>query len=523
MPFTLPSKDPHTLSKGFYKTDAFSRKRLYKVTKEINSYKKSFFVNTLYEAYAIKKTITEEDVNPRYIANLLSINPSKDISPYKDIEYLPSSSYISLNNHNVEKIFCYEPFENGKNINNENELIHYFKEEFILNLERIVQHNNKPIACEHSSGLDSNLIISSLIKELGTIPNSIFTWSNISSGEESLIKKFCSEYEIPESNNYHLSAPSNFKEYIHHQKEIIKKFGAPTIGNFDLRCMSDLSSAGCKLFFSGLGGDQALTNLGGNISIDLLHNFNLKQYIVWNGGLRKSLKGLVINLIGLLSLRFANTLIPSIREQKYRFENFNNLLKNNLTEYSYKLFGKFLKEDKYINNSFLSQRQWIINNVLSDQIYIRAFEESILAKSFGMEKQYPMLNENLIATLLNHCSQIFSEKENNKRYIFRKAFSDLLPYELIENPNKERIIYLSDLNKFCEEVKNWNRVILQENINSTLERENLFQFFDLNKICEEAEILLNSKDATHHLLFSYNQSFATLRKISDWFLMIRGY
>ena len=95
-----------------------------------------------------------------------------------------------------------------------------------------------------------------------------------------------------------------------------------------------------------------MTNLGGNISVDLLHNFYLKQYIVWNGGLRKSLKGLVINLIGLLSLRFANTLIPSIREQKYRFENFNNLLKNNLTEYSYKLFGKFLKEDKYINNSF---------------------------------------------------------------------------------------------------------------------------------------------------------------------------
>ena len=63
------------------------------------------------------------------------------------------------------------------------------------------------------------------------------------------------------------------------------------VGNFDLRSISDLSSAGCKLFFSGLGGDQALTNLGGNISVDLLHNFYLKQYIVWNGGLRKSFNG----------------------------------------------------------------------------------------------------------------------------------------------------------------------------------------------------------------------------------------
>ena len=365
------------------------------------------------------------------------------------------------------------------------------------------------------------MIISSLIKELGIIPNDIFTWSNLSSGEESLIKKFCSEYKIPESHNYHFRAPNNFKEYISHQKEIIIKFGAPTIGNFDLRGISDLSSVGCKLFFSGLGGDQALTNLGGNISIDLLHNFYLKQYIIWNGGFKKSLKGLVINLIGLFSFRFANTLIPSIREKKYRYENFNNLLKNNLTEYSYKFFGKYLNEDKYINNSFLSQRQWILNNVLSDQIYIRAFEESILAQSFGMQKQYPMLNEKLIATLLNHCSQIFCEKENNQRYIFRKAFSDSLPNELIYNPDKERLSYLSDLNNFWIEAKNWNRLILQENIDSTSQRENLFQFFDLKKICEQAEILLNSEDASHHLLFAYNQSFATLRKISDWFLMIR--
>ena len=220
---------------------------MFKVNKEINSYKKSF-VNNLYEAYAIKNTINEKDVNPRYIANLLSINPSKDISPYKDIEYLPSSSYITLNDYKVEKICRYEPFKNGKNIKNENELIHYFKEKFIFNLGRIVQHNNEPIACEHSSGLDSNLIISSLIKELGILPNNIFTWSNITSGEESLIKKFCSEYKIPESNNYHLSAPSNFQEYISYQKEIIKKFGAPTIGNFDLRCISDLSSADASYF-----------------------------------------------------------------------------------------------------------------------------------------------------------------------------------------------------------------------------------------------------------------------------------
>ena len=67
MPFTLPSKDPKILSKGVYKTDPFSKKRLFKVNKEINSSKKSFFVTNLFEAYAIKNKITEKDVNPKYL------------------------------------------------------------------------------------------------------------------------------------------------------------------------------------------------------------------------------------------------------------------------------------------------------------------------------------------------------------------------------------------------------------------------------------------------------------------------
>ena len=103
MAFSLPTKEPNILSSGIFKTDAFSRNRLIKVNRKFNGKSKSFFVKNLQEAYAIKEKVSIDDINPKYLANLISIFPSKDISPYKQIEYLPSTSYITLKNNEVEK------------------------------------------------------------------------------------------------------------------------------------------------------------------------------------------------------------------------------------------------------------------------------------------------------------------------------------------------------------------------------------------------------------------------------------
>tara|TARA_B100000212_G_scaffold54060_1_gene35593 strand:- start:5741 stop:7312 length:1572 start_codon:yes stop_codon:yes gene_type:complete len=520
MTFTLPFKEPNLLSGGIFKTDIFSRKRLIKVKKKINHSRKEFFVTDLNEAYAIKEKISVKDINPHYLANLIAVNPSKNIAPYKDIYYLPASSFITLENSKVNNIVRYDPFKNGISIKNHNELFSFFKENFLKNLKKIINENKEPIACEHSSGLDSNIIISSLIKGIGISPDQIYTWSNVSSGEEYFVKKFCSEYKIPESNRYHIKVPSGFNEFIFHDKEIIKRFGAPTICNFDLRSIKDLSDSGCNLFFSGLGGDQALTSFAGNIEIDLIKNIRIKEFIKWNGGLRGSVKSLLFNLVGLSSLGIANKLIKSFREKIYYHNNYNSLLVNHLTEHSYNLFGKYLKKDKFININFITQKKWILNNILNDRIYIRAFEEANLSQSIGMKKEFPMLDENLIETYLNHCSMIFADKKNNQRFIFRKSFSDFLPQELVINPDKERISHIEDIEKFWQDVKIWNRQILQGNINFVLQQENLNQFFEVKKLCEKASKILELSDVSHYLLFSYNQSFATLRKISNWFQLI---
>ena len=75
MPLELPSTDPKPLSPGLYTTDAFHRQPLFEVNGRI--------VRSWNEAHALHGPARQGDINPAYVAALISGKPDAEAAPYK--------------------------------------------------------------------------------------------------------------------------------------------------------------------------------------------------------------------------------------------------------------------------------------------------------------------------------------------------------------------------------------------------------------------------------------------------------
>jgi hypothetical protein len=74
MALNLPSTDPQPLAAGLYRTDAFHRQPLFAVGSEV--------VRSWTEAHALHGDALPDDVNPAYVAALISGNHNAEAAPY---------------------------------------------------------------------------------------------------------------------------------------------------------------------------------------------------------------------------------------------------------------------------------------------------------------------------------------------------------------------------------------------------------------------------------------------------------
>ena len=73
MPLELPSTDPRPLTPGLYATDAFHRQPLLTTS--------GYVVRSWNEAHALHGPARLKDVNPAYVAGLISNNPNAEVIP----------------------------------------------------------------------------------------------------------------------------------------------------------------------------------------------------------------------------------------------------------------------------------------------------------------------------------------------------------------------------------------------------------------------------------------------------------
>ena len=192
MPLNLTCSDPKPLLPGIYQTDAFHRQPLFCIDGKV--------VSSWNEAFALHGPAKLDDINPAYIACLISSTKDAHVSPYKRIKRCPRSSYIQINNDNKLNFTPYDPFGCGAQQMAAEEVHDFLRLGLLENLRNALKDTVTPIACEHSSGLDSNSILGALRNGLKIASERIYTYSDEDGGERELLRKFRDFYQLNPEN-----------------------------------------------------------------------------------------------------------------------------------------------------------------------------------------------------------------------------------------------------------------------------------------------------------------------------------
>ena len=513
----LKKKDPKLLEKGTYKIDLFNRKPIFLVReKGINGKFNNCFVKSWEEAYTLLGKVTVDDVNPDYIISLITKNRRCDISPYKGIERLKRSSILKIDSNRNFSITKFNSLKRENKFATQEAFYEWTRKTISNQIAKSIRKHMLPIGVEHSSGIDSNIILSSLVDDNKINSNNIYTWSHEGDGEREFINIFREKKGLRKENciTYHTNiSKDKIKDESSYltKSKLISIFGAlPQIGG-DIVCLEALQNKGCKILFSGHGGDQAFSHNGENLLIDLLLDSRFKNLCGWIKNKKE--------LIRAVSSGYFSIFFRSLIKRKY-LEKKANMLKSEILIKHLTEHGKFL----FKKHSFYSYpweldrkvrlKESVINRVSADWVSVRLEDEKRLAKEFAMHKSFPFLNEKIISKIISQDPIYFSYSSGDGRKIPRESFKDIIPSELYDSPKKRRNID----HEWENQSYNW----MIKELESILKRnktwhKGIYKLWNMKHLEEELNLLLEKKNKSIIELYSHYRSFDLLDSINLWF------
>ena len=182
MALHLPSTDPQPLAAGLYRTDAFHRQPLFAVGAEV--------VRSWTEAHALHGDARPDDVNPAYVAALISGNHSAEEAPYTRIRRLPRAHHVLVCSDGAVHASAYDPLAGGATAMEPETLHQFLRQGLVDHMQQAVDGHHGAIGCEHSSGLDSNAVLGALVHGVGVAPERLHTWSQEGGGEGAPLQQF---------------------------------------------------------------------------------------------------------------------------------------------------------------------------------------------------------------------------------------------------------------------------------------------------------------------------------------------
>ncbi len=517
MNFKLPKKNPRPIKPGIYNIDLYQRTPFFQV-RDLKDQQKKFIVKSWEEAYSLHGDPSIKDINPAYIATLINKNYSAELSPYLRIRRLPRSSNFYLDNNGNIEIIKYNKFQ----YHEKEESVFKAKEKIRALLRKELQNflkNSKgKIFCEHSSGIDSNSILGTLINDLKINPEEINTFSFNDNSEIELIRSYRKFYNLKNENCYEIKSAHNKKNFEsnenffkHYQLKILNIFGAPTMTDVSIENCELLAENNCNLLLSGFGGDQCLSHNSSNIPTDLIVLKRWGDLYLWSDNLYEASK--------LLIKRSLIRKFPSLGRLNIRLKKSNlsrsDLLINSLTQKGKEVLSPFIRE--YLHPELdlsLTSNESIIKQVSSEFVCIKREEETRLANAYNISKEFPFLSENIIEEVIKQDPLVFGKKGINDRKLAKDIFFSVLPRGLKANASKQRLILNQDRH-------NIEKVIIKnitEQINDIdLINNNLKDLWDIEYIKQKIGSIMDSKEIKLNLLAGINSSLLILNKLNLWF------
>lgn len=515
MPLQLPTSDPCPLPPGLQRTDAFHRHPLFVVDARV--------VRSWNEAHALHGSASTADVNPAFVAALITGNHTSEVSPYLRIRRLPRAHEVQIGSDGSLHSQPYDPLATGAGPMAAEALESFLRQGLLEQMQRTVADHPGPIGCEHSSGLDSNAVLGALMHGLDLPAERLHTWSSEHGGEGPPLKRFrcfhrlkgeqCHRFSL--SHELAQDPPAGDQLALH-----LRVFGAPAQFGGAPRPVEALAAQGCTLIFSGFGGDQALSHNAANVPTDLVAHGRWLELVRWVGSHRQALKTSASRALALSCRPWAEHRVLRCSRNFVR----SDVLERWLTTAGRVWLGAHLQQRQYPweIDCYISQHASIRRRVLASWVALRAEEETRLAAAHGIDKAFPLLDEHLIATLLQQDPILFGEGPGRGRLLHRRAFAPFLPPELRANPSKDR--------EPEGGLDGWRTELLQKR-HQALEKQlpaldalhpALARCWNLAAIRQETEAILANPSPSMKEVLGTSRALSTLASLSGWWQALEG-
>jgi hypothetical protein len=523
-------QDPEVLDEGLYRTDAFHRNPIFAVRPPGSpTNRPALLVRSWDEALAIHGNPHIDDINPAWLGRLISGRRTASLAPYVRIERLPRAHWVAVGADGDYNSTAFDPLSGGAGPLPDEDLHTLIRGGLLSSLRRSLHGHLGPIGCEHSSGLDSNSIIGALRHGLGISPERLHTFNNENHGEDSLVADFRHFHGL-DANRAHAWRPNWQEGCICSDNELlqaIEQLSAPPQSGDINSALSTLVSSGGTLLFSGFGGDQGLSHNGANVATDLVATGRWWSLVRWMGSRRLALRAVAGRGLGLASRRWAESKV----NRSYAFlkkEGPHGWLAALFSEEGRNLFGPHLRVEYPIESDcYLTEAQSIRRRCLASWVAMRAEEETRMAAALGIRKEFPLLNEHLIATVLAQDPLRHATHAGQGRLIARMAFAPYLPPVLRNNPSKRRDLTSA---QNMDMHRAWQRALASLFIRLRAEHHPLLsRWWNLDDAWRFAEEALAADEASvddllkrTERLSSLHDGLETLDKASLWLRWLEG-
>ena len=503
------AKKVNHLKPGEYKTDLYNLNPIFLVKDNSSVFKsKNCFVRSWEEALSLIGKPKLEDINFEYVASFIANNPRCQISPYKSIKRLPRSNNVVISDDGSYTCKYSNPFSYDISPSNEIDLNNKIRRKFFEQIKLSLKGFKGCIGSELSGGIDSNLIVSSLLKILDKKDiKRLHTFSYKIRNEEKSIRMCRDFYDLPRGNSHLIDVSVSDGNLIY---EILGYL--PQTAYLISNCES-FSRNNCSLIFSGIGGDQCLSNYGNNIPTDLINEKRFKELFEWCGSKGK--------FVRVLLKRYLYKLFPKFLFFKYSINPKRSLttkiLCSNLTK-NVEIFVKPLLKDRYYweIDVHSDTRKSIIKRLMSNHLALRVEHEYLIAKYFGVEKSFPLLNENLINFILKQDVLIFAKNSSKKRNLVKNVFKDILPTHLSDNPKKD---FFSTSN-FDKDFIGISRQIENFLKSSSTYHSFIREIWDLDSLKKLIMDCYKKNLKNYTNLLQIYRAILKINQLNDWFLFI---
>lgn len=433
----------------------------------------------------IPAILTQDDlyfsIDKQQVADSISIIKSETFrTSYNEIKKLPPAHTLTLNKNNVELKQYWELKPQKTILKKDIEIVEEFKE-LIIESVKCRTGDQKYIGTELSGGVDSSSItaIASKFSHVKTfshvLPDHLLGKIYPYKDEREFIKHLCDFCNIQDC--HFITSEVSFINAIKQNVSDFKSLTQQGFGMFSDQLYQFAMKESISVLLSGFGGDEVASSKSSGYLLELAKNKEWKDLKTDIGNQSRSKIKFIKSIIKLYlksRLPFIIKIIAQLKfEKQRRCAKFKTLALN--PSFAKKMDIKNQYLNYYIKPQTFYLQEKNIERITHPHVSQRLEYCSLIARKYGIEYRYPLLDKRLIEYFLAIPTRL-KARNGIDRYAIRKAMEGIIPEKIQWRNDKSGATIPTVFMRMLNDKEKIDEIINRAKLNPLTS-----QFIDFNK------------------------------------------